>query len=370
MPPLRPPHRRQALAGLQAAVGSVAPPNPIVLAWRWRYELTLAAVTTTCVIAVTRTPAPAWVPAGCVVVLAIAAGAALWPPVRRRVAARAWCVITPHRVRAGCAGAWIHSRGGRLPAVLLTTRQPFGERVHLWCHAGSCPQDFQSALQAPHRGVLGPGHPGDLPSPLPAAGDTRCHPPPRRQPRTTRRQHRPDAARPATSTNGDRRRAPARGRLAERPRPTCRGQAQCRTGHTHGLIRHQEKAGKPGILLIYSAPSHRDTATQAARTRRSARKYPCAGGSTAKHRVGRVRNDVWRAGRPGDARLPRNWSSAPGVAVHGAPRRADRTPQKPHNFATRWPIPTGAPRTKRHIPVHLLYVLKARRTAGQQRRCA
>ena len=147
MPPLRPPHRRQALAGLQAAVGSVAPPNPIVLAWRWRYELTLAAVTTTCVIAVTRTPAPPWVPAGCVVALAIAAGAALWPPVRRRVAARAWCVITPHRVRAGCAGAWIHSRGGRLPAVLLTTRQPFGERVHLWCHAGSCAQDFQSALQ-------------------------------------------------------------------------------------------------------------------------------------------------------------------------------------------------------------------------------
>jgi hypothetical protein len=80
--------------------------------------------------------------------------------------------------------------------------------------------------------------------------------------------------------------------------------------------------------------------------------------------IGReVRNDVGRAGRPGDARLPRNWSSAPGVAVHGAPCRADRTPQKPHNFATRWPIPTGTPRTKRHTPVHLLYVLKARRTA-------
>jgi hypothetical protein len=148
MPPLRTPHRRQALAGLQAAVGSVAPPNPIILGWRWRYELALAAAITTCGIAVTRTPAPAWVAAGClVVVLALAAAAVLWPPARRRVAARAWCVITPHRVRAGCAGAWIHSRGGRLPAVLLTTRQPFGERVHLWCHAGTCAQDFQSALQ-------------------------------------------------------------------------------------------------------------------------------------------------------------------------------------------------------------------------------
>src|SRR6266849_951053 len=43
MPPLRPRHRRQALAGLQAAVGPVARPSPLVLAWRWRYELILAA---------------------------------------------------------------------------------------------------------------------------------------------------------------------------------------------------------------------------------------------------------------------------------------------------------------------------------------
>jgi hypothetical protein len=150
MPPLRPPHRRQALAGLQAAVGSVARPNPIVLAWRWRYELTLAAAVTAGVIAVTRIPGPARVPAGCAAataVVVILAGAALWVPARRRAIARAWCVITPHRVRAGCAGAWIHSRGGRLPAVLLTTRQPFGERVRLWCRAGTCAQDFQSARE-------------------------------------------------------------------------------------------------------------------------------------------------------------------------------------------------------------------------------
>jgi hypothetical protein len=145
MPPLRPPHRRQALAGLQAAVGSVAPPNLLVLAWRWRYELALAAAVTVGAIAVTRIPGPAWVPAGCAA--GVLAGAALWPSARRRIAARTWCVITPHRVRAGCAGAWIHSRGGRLPAVLLTTRQPFGERVRLWCHAGSCAQDFESALE-------------------------------------------------------------------------------------------------------------------------------------------------------------------------------------------------------------------------------
>jgi hypothetical protein len=44
------------------------------------------------------------------------------------------------------------------------------------------------------------------------------------------------------------------------------------------------------------------TATKAARTRRSARKYPCAGGSTAEHRVGVRRAAIrvtWR-----DRRLP------------------------------------------------------------------
>jgi hypothetical protein len=143
MPPLRPANRRQALAGLQAALGSVARPNPLVLAWRWRYELMLAAAMTSAGIALTQVPAAFWVLAGGT---ALAAAAALWPSARRLLIARAWCVITPHRVRAGCAGAWIHSRAGKLPAVLLTTRRPGGERVHLWCRAGTCAQDFTSAL--------------------------------------------------------------------------------------------------------------------------------------------------------------------------------------------------------------------------------
>ena len=54
-----------------------------------------------------------------------------------------------------------------------------------------------------------------------------------------------------------------------------------------------------------------------------------------------------------------------GSTVPGAPCRVGRTsqrllraPQKPHNSVTRWQTPTGIPRTKRHIPVHLLCVLK------------
>jgi predicted PhzF superfamily epimerase YddE/YHI9 len=55
----------------------------------------------------------------------------------------------PHRVRVGCAQAWIHSRNGKIPIVLLTRPQPAGERVYLWCRAGTSTADFTSA-----RGLL------------------------------------------------------------------------------------------------------------------------------------------------------------------------------------------------------------------------
>jgi len=40
------------------------------------------------------------------------------------------------------AQAWIHSRDGKMPFVLCTMRRPFGERVHLWCRAGTSAEDF------------------------------------------------------------------------------------------------------------------------------------------------------------------------------------------------------------------------------------
>jgi hypothetical protein len=58
------------------------------------------------------------------------------------------------------------------------------------------------------------------------------------------------------------------------------------------------------------------------------------------------------------------------VGWPGKSRDLLRAPQNPHKSATRRRIPTGIPRTERHTPVHLLYVLKARRTADQQPRCA
>jgi hypothetical protein len=142
IPSPRPRSTRQALAGLQYALGTVAPPNPLVLFWRWRYELVLGIGLPAILVVLGGLP----VMLVTLAVLAVLAVAALfWAPTRRHLLARAWCIITPHRVRVGCAQAWIHSRRGKIPVVLLTTRQPFGERVHLWCRAGTSAIDFTSA---------------------------------------------------------------------------------------------------------------------------------------------------------------------------------------------------------------------------------
>lgn len=63
----------------------------------------------------------------------------------RRLVARAWCVITAHRVRTGCRHAWVQTRDGRLPVILYTTPAGFGERVTLWCRAGITHGDLEGA---------------------------------------------------------------------------------------------------------------------------------------------------------------------------------------------------------------------------------
>jgi hypothetical protein len=124
---------RQVRAGMELALGSVARPNPLVIAWRWRYELGGASGLAIAAYALTSAVGPWWALA----VIAAAAGSlASWPATRRQAVVRVWCIITPHRVRTGCAQAWIHSRQGKIPVVLLTTAQPFGERVYLWLRAG------------------------------------------------------------------------------------------------------------------------------------------------------------------------------------------------------------------------------------------
>jgi hypothetical protein len=142
MPSPRPRSTRQALAALQYALGTVAPPNPLVFAWRWRYELILGIGLPAALVLLGGIP----IMVGTLAAMTVLTGIALlYAPTRRYLLARAWCIITPHRVRVGCAQAWIHSRGGKIPVVLLTTCQPFGERVYLWCRAGTSAIDFTSA---------------------------------------------------------------------------------------------------------------------------------------------------------------------------------------------------------------------------------
>jgi hypothetical protein len=145
MPSPRPRSSRQAWAALELGLGTVARANVAVAAWRWRYEL-LATV------GLAATWITLWVTAAAIVTAGLAAALAITaslPAGRRLLTARAWCIMTPHRVRVGCTQAWIHSRGGKIPAVLLTRRQPFGERVYLWCRAGTSVEDLSSA-----RGLL------------------------------------------------------------------------------------------------------------------------------------------------------------------------------------------------------------------------
>jgi hypothetical protein len=133
------------MSSIEFAMREVRRPGPLEFCWNWRWELGLLAITAglSGVIAASLG----------VIALAAAAGAGLtavgallrWPPARRRIVARAWCVITPHRIRVGCVNAWVQTRSGRLPIILYTTPTEYGEQVQLWCRAGITAADLFAA---------------------------------------------------------------------------------------------------------------------------------------------------------------------------------------------------------------------------------
>jgi hypothetical protein len=121
---------------------SVAAPSLLVVAWRWRYEIALvsglSAGLTAAILSFGVVPT-------IVAVIVIALTILCWPTARRVAVRRAWCIITPHRVRTGCAEGLIYSSRGKIPIVLWTSHQAFGERVWLWCRAGTSADDLDSA---------------------------------------------------------------------------------------------------------------------------------------------------------------------------------------------------------------------------------
>lgn len=117
-------------------------PNLLVLLWRWRWETMLGAGLPAAVV-VAGTHLGWACPAA---VLGVAGGAfTVSPAVRRCVITHARCVITAHRIRTGCAQAWIQTRYGKLPIIVLTSPQPCGERAYIWCPAGISLDDFGEA---------------------------------------------------------------------------------------------------------------------------------------------------------------------------------------------------------------------------------
>ena len=139
------PNDPSIMASVETAMSTVARPGLIGRVWHWRYELGLIAGVLLGTVGIGITLGLGWLIAVAAATMAILAAALIWPPSRQRIVARAWCVITPHRVRTGCAHAWIQTRDGRLPVVLYTVPAHFGERVWLWCRAGITARDLEAA---------------------------------------------------------------------------------------------------------------------------------------------------------------------------------------------------------------------------------
>lgn len=114
-------------------------PNPLVVLWRWRWELLLPAALLTGTVRSIHIFGWPWTAATS---LSVVVGVLCRAELRRWIRSRFWCVVTQHRLRTGFAEAWIQSRRGRLPMILWTFATPHGERIMVWCRAGTTMEDL------------------------------------------------------------------------------------------------------------------------------------------------------------------------------------------------------------------------------------
>jgi len=140
------PNDPSLMSSLETAVREVRRPGPLELIWNWRWEFGI--------LAALAGPSALIASEVGLIGLAVTAGAGLaasaaallcWPSARHWIIARAWCVITPHQVRAGCVNAWVQTRSGRLPVILATNPTDYGEEVRLWLRAGITAVDVHAA---------------------------------------------------------------------------------------------------------------------------------------------------------------------------------------------------------------------------------
>jgi hypothetical protein len=139
------PNDPSLMSSLETAVTRARRPGPAELTWNWRWELGILAVLAVPAGLITSAFGLLGLCAATGAGLAAGAAVLLRPPARQWYVARAWCLITPHRVRAGCVNAWVQTRSGRLPFILATTPTAYGEQVRLWLRAGLTAADLQAA---------------------------------------------------------------------------------------------------------------------------------------------------------------------------------------------------------------------------------
>ena len=147
MPPPRDMPPGDVLDALDVANRPIARPNAAGLLWRWRYEFGSVLVVAGAAIGLDITTGTSGLITGAVTA-AVCAGVAIWWPASRGwIVARVMCVVVQHRIRTGCAAAWVQTRTGKLPLILWTVPRPFGESVLLWCRAGITAADLEQARE-------------------------------------------------------------------------------------------------------------------------------------------------------------------------------------------------------------------------------
>ena len=141
----RRPNDPSVMSSLESAVRHVHRPGPIEFCWLWRWELGILGATAALSGFIAASAGFIWLAATAAAGLAVLAALLCWPPARDKIVAWAWCVVTPHRVLAGCLSGWVQTRSGKLPIVLYTVPAEYGQRVHLWCRAGITAADLFAA---------------------------------------------------------------------------------------------------------------------------------------------------------------------------------------------------------------------------------
>jgi hypothetical protein len=115
--------------------------SPAGTAWRWRTEITtLTGLVAALLWLASRLHSITWA----AVVLAATLGVLFTVPVTRRlIVRRFWCVLSRHRFHRMCFEGRLHTRAGRVPAVLWVRPTKVGERLFIWLRAGLSAEDFE-----------------------------------------------------------------------------------------------------------------------------------------------------------------------------------------------------------------------------------